>query len=90
MGIESTQFITRQYAIDRITDILELVKEENYAKIEDCCFEEKSTKELFEFVEIYKSMDISKLNKLTDAMLEEIMDIQFFRFSMFENYIIKQ
>ena len=86
MGIQSTVDITRDQAIDRIIKISGLIKTKNYKGL----LEESSEPDykLKEFVDSWNPIDLTNINNWTDEMLEDCMDKPFFRFSIFENYII--
>jgi len=86
MSIQTTQTMTEEVAIERITRIVCLALQKNYKaitiesfdpnyKIEDCI------KEIIE-------LDISCIQNWTTEMLEDVIDRPFFRLSMFDNYCI--
>jgi hypothetical protein len=94
MSIKSTQDITRQNAINRIIEISLLVKDRNFYELEKITNESGDTS-FSNFIQehnwynsFYDYSDMNTLNKFTNATLEDIMDSPFYRFSIFENYII--
>ena len=88
MGIESTVDITRESAISRIKKISSLFNEKNYLAISEQGFEPDYI-DMQRFVDAFKGVDVENINQWTDRMLESRMDCPFFRYSMFENYLIK-
>lgn len=87
MGIQSTQDITRDQAIYRIVQVSNLIKTKNYIELEQTSFEPDIN--LQEFVDNWDGKDTTCINNWTDKMIEDIMDEPFFRYSMFENYLIR-
>lgn len=88
MSIKSTKYISRDFAVDRIKHIYNLIKDYNYIELESTTTESEYS--IAEFVNNSQSLlDISNIEKYTNSMLEGLMDMQFFRESMFDNYIIK-
>jgi len=95
MGIKSTSYIDRQSAIERISKMLELIKIKHYREIEENTFEDSSSS--IENILNDKEVEISNtkilnmnLKYCTNQQLEDILDKPFYRFSMFENYFIKE
>ena len=95
MSIKSTQDITRQNAINRIIEISSLAKDRNFYELEKITNESGGDTSFSNFIHehnwnnsFYDYSDTDTLNKFTNATLEDIMDSPFYRFSMFENYII--
>ena len=95
MSIKITQDITRQDAIDRIIKITLLVKDRNFYELEKITNENDTT--FSEFIQdhdwynsFYDYSDIDILNKFRNATLCDIMDSPFYRFTMFDNYDIKE
>ena len=94
MGIQSTMDITREEAIVRIIKIDHLALYKKYSSLEETTFEPDFSVE--NFVEKYHQMlsinsfKIDLLTEYTDEMLEKIMDKPFYRYSMFDNYLIKE
>lgn len=88
MGIQSTAHITRQQAIDRISKIVDAVAHRDYFKVSEVTFETEYDVESFVNEEV-KSIPFSA-ERWTNKMLEDQMDKPFYRFSMFDNYIVKE
>ena len=89
MGIQSTRPISRDEAISRITEIYELIQNEDYKSLESMSHGED--KDLNAFVqENRNSINIGNIENFTDTMLEDIMDKPYFRTSIFDNYIIEE
>jgi len=88
MGIKSTKEITRKDAIKRIKEIIILIKKEYYFDIENNVFEPDN--DIIEFMNNWVPINISTINQWTNKMLANYMDKPFFRFSMFDNYLIKE
>ena len=88
MGIQSTVTITRDVAIKRIREIIELVKAMNYREIENITFEDSySVSEfVFRIREDFLIQNTDQVDMWTNKMLESVMDMPFFRRSMFNNY----
>lgn len=86
MGIQSTQYLTREEAIDRITEIANLIKTKNYRLLDQKTFETNFN--LQEFVDNWEPIDLTNINNWTDRMLEDYIDKPFFRHSLFENYVV--
>jgi hypothetical protein len=84
MGIRSTREVTREEAIYRIQRIDKLALNLEYMLIEEITNEDRG---LGDFVMEYRS-DHVNINKYTDTMLEDIMDLPFYRYSMFDNYLV--
>lgn len=88
MGIQSTRDITREQAIDRILEIVDLIKIKNYRKLEEISYE--TDLNLQEFVENWIPIDSLNIHSWTNKMLEDYIDNPFFRYSLFDNYLIKE
>ena len=89
MGIQSTSYITREEAIDRIREIAGLFVEGNYKEIEELSFEDgPDVQSLSEFAAAWTPIDTSNLEGWTNEMLGDYMDNSFFRYSMFDNYSV--
>lgn len=86
MSIQSTVTISRQVAIDRITEITELVRQKNYRGVEQKTNEPDY--DLENFVNTGIDSEIS-CQHWTNRMLEDMMDQPFYRFSMFDNYFVE-
>ena len=87
MGIKSTQYIHRRDAIHRIKVICNCVDTKNYKLLEDICLE--SDENVESFVDNCDTSFFVGIYNYSDSMLENIIDKPFFRFSMFDNYFIK-
>ena len=91
MGIQSTRYITRQDAIDRIVCVASLIIIKDYLELEGITFEEGNDYyTLSEFVENWEPINLIEVYKWTDEMLEDYMDNPFFRHSMFNNYFVRE
>jgi hypothetical protein len=88
MGIQSTQYITREKAINRITMIHRLIKEEEYSLLRKETWDTNHS--VKEFINSNQDFSITNIEKWADEMLEEVMDKPFFRLSMFDNYLIRE
>jgi len=87
MGVQSTAYITREHAIDRITDMAEMFIHRDYRKIQAESFDPDIGVQ--EFVDSWEPIDTDNLENWTDEMLGDYMDNPFFRHSMFNNYLIE-
>jgi len=85
MGVQSTRYIKRSEAIERILEIQDLVREIDYKGIEDASFEPNCDLASFVEAELSKNHFIKK----TNGMLGDLMYRPFYRYSMFENYIVQ-
>lgn len=85
MGIKSTKFVSRQFAITRIKIIEHLIKDKNYFGLDkitnECDFSVSS------FIDTYEPID-GDIEMWTDEMLGNKLDEPFFRESIFDNYLI--
>ena len=88
MSIQSTAYITREDAINRIAYIASLLTTKNYEELKSSSFE-GGCYSLSDFVEDWEPSDVENLENWTDVMLEVYMDNPFFRHSMFNNYLIE-
>lgn len=90
MGIKSTRDISREIAIERILEMDALIEDRNYREIENNSGEHDYN--LPEYINDVKPLNINKetLEKWTDTMIEDKMDEPYYRYSMFDNYLIKQ
>lgn len=104
MGIKSTQYISRQDAIERISEQVNYLVKGHYYNLQQRSSEDnplngsmikyledeilKTSNVIISDLSTLKSLDY--LNHLTDKMLEDIIDLPFIRYSMFENYIINE
>lgn len=83
MGIKSTMEISRKDTISRITEIQRLVANHNFYEVESITYEPEH-----DIREFFNSMVLFDVSKWTNTMLEDLLDTPFFRFSMFDNYIV--
>ena len=90
MGIKSTRQISRDLAIHRILEVNLLISQRDYRGLEDCSGEYDYN--LKEFVDgtVVDEVTSKVLEKWTDTMLADKMDEPFYRFSMFDNYLIEE
>lgn len=88
MGILFTRDISRKDAINRILFINDCCLEKDYIGLEKATFE--TDENLKNFVDTYKELDLSNIDKWTNYMLEEMLDLPFFRKSTFDNYVIRE
>ncbi len=92
MGIKSTYRIKREDAIDRIERVVEIIKESDFKELElrsnedDCDISDF----ILTFHDGRENLDrFNSLDKWTNKMIEDQIDMPFFRRSMFENYFIE-
>ena len=86
VSVQSTKNISRQLAITRIKEIIRCVLERNYFELDSISFEmEKDTDA---FVDRGIEFDYFNLENWTNETLSVKMDESFYRFSMFDNYIV--
>jgi len=86
MSIKSTSYIKRDDAISRIQKIYNIIEEKKYKDLESITFEEDYN--LANFVDNFSLFNISNIDKWTNKMLSDKIDDPFFRYSMFDNYIV--
>lgn len=86
MGIQSTQEITRERAINRIMDVTLMVIAKDYRGLEATTTETDHSLSVFIDEE---NVLRGSLTNWTDKMLEDQLDKPFYRFSMFDNYHIR-
>jgi peptidoglycan hydrolase CwlO-like protein len=89
MGIRSTRYISRCTAINRIIEVDKIIAEKHYRKLDSISSEHDVN--LANFVNSTTPLNTNEedLDKWTDEMLADKMDEPFYRFSMFDNYLIK-
>ena len=87
MSIQSTVYINRKFAIERIIDICTLVQTHNFVELAENTFEPN---EDINNVEHIMVLDVDYVAALSNHQLETIMDWPFIRLSMFDNYIIRE
>lgn len=97
MGIESTNKIKRDSAIERIKYIFNLIEEADWVELHKIA-EEEDDGFVYDYVdryndlynEIMNSVNLFKsIDKFPNKYLEYYMDKMGIRFSMFENYFIE-
>jgi hypothetical protein len=81
MGIQSTREISRERAIERITEIQRLAAAHDFVGIEAVSFEPDC--DIREFV---ANAVLVNVERWTNGMLEELLDMPFYRHGMFDNY----
>lgn len=89
MGIQSTMYISRETAIDRILKIAEIKSAKDYREMEKVTGEDYSVSEFIDDGESF-NVDKDTLERWTDEMLTDKMDESFFRLSIFDNYLIEE
>lgn len=87
MSIQSTVRIDRDIAINRIKEIDKHAKEYDYKRIEQMT-SERDDENLTSFVNEYSGPNLENIEKWTSKMIEDVIDLPFFRWSMFDNYIV--
>lgn len=86
MSIKTTQTVSRRWAIERIQNIYQYVLDKNFIAVANSTFEPDNNLTLFVCeTEIHL---IGHIDKWTNEMIEEILDMPFFRKSMFDNYFV--
>ena len=87
MGIKSTVRILRNDAIERIKNVDYLILKKRYRDLEECTSEHDY--DIRNYVDSYNvNYSDVDLTQWTDTMLEDKMDEPFYRYSMFNNYLI--
>jgi hypothetical protein len=96
MGIQSTVNISRESAIERILKIQGLILDKDYLGLQSNSFETEFSIPSFidnyppVYINLVGKIDKESLQKWTDKMLEGVMDLPFYRLSMFDNYRISE
>jgi hypothetical protein len=98
MGIQSTRYITREAAIERIFVILLMATNNKFREIESVTNENDNQDgwcwPIWEIEEklwsVYPHLKDVPLEDWLDTMLSDVMDKPYFRHSIFENYIINE
>ena len=86
MGIQSTQYIIRERAIKRIRFIDSCVNYEDYRGLEEEAYgPDNSVRDFIQGVRVNGAIE-----QWTNTMLADKMDEPFYRYSMFDNYIIQE
>lgn len=83
MGVKSTMQISRKDAINRITEIQELFASNNFQAVESITYETE-----YNIREFFNSVMLFDISKWTNSMLADLLETPFFRFSMFDNYMV--
>ena len=89
MSIQSTQPIPRKHAIERILKIQGYREDFNFIKLEENSFEEDEDIKEFVSKDIPELEHLEHVEKWTNSMLEDVMDLPYFRHSMFNNYDVQ-
>ena len=84
VSIQTTKYITRQSAIDRIRKISRMIVEMRYLDIESCSLEYEE-----EADEVAHVKGVENIEQWTNGMLEDQMGLPFYRESIFDNYLIE-
>lgn len=84
MGIRATRDVTRAEVLERIKYIDSLAINSEFRLVEATTHEDGG---LEHFVSNFQANHVN-IDKYTNTMLEAIMDLPFYRYSMFDNYII--
>lgn len=90
MSIKSTVNISRQWAIDRILEVTQLINTENYLGLEKISSESDYDIEDFILMKKLTVYNCDQLSKWTNSMLEKLLDKPFYRESKFSNYLINE
>jgi len=88
MSIYTTQHITREQAIRRIMEIAESVILKHYRDIELATNEHDYN--IAEFVNEGFDFNISDVENWSNEILSDKMDEPFYRYSIFDNYLISE
>lgn len=83
MSIKSTMQISRKDAINRIVEIQRLVASHNFYEVESITYDPE-----YDIRKFFNSMAIFDVSQWTNTMLGDLLDTPFFRFSMFDNYLV--
>lgn len=84
MSIKSTRKISREDAIYRIGEVADAVRDKDYRWLESISSEHEYDVETF----VDSHTPPGDVSKWTNKMLENLMDTQFYRYSMFDNYFV--
>lgn len=105
MGIKSTQYISREKALKRISEQVNYLKKHQWYNLQQSSSEDVPLDglmvlyledEILEVLGLYNLSDfytndfLEDSGHLTDKMLEDTIDLPFIRYSMFDNYIINE
>lgn len=86
MSIKSTKHVSRDWAIGRITEVYNLIESRNWRELEKITSEDymsvnDAVKSIVGFTPKY-------LHLLTNDMLGDILDNEYIRESIFDNYLV--
>jgi hypothetical protein len=94
MGIQSTQDVTREQVIRRLKEVAPVIISRDYRELESLGGSEDRSVEgmINDDDEQVLARRIMREDLLmwTDSMLENVMDSPFYRFSLFDNYLIRE
>lgn len=90
MGIQSTEYVTRQAAITRVLEIDALLMQKRYRDIEEATSEHDYSVENFVNETKPLCITLDEIEQWTDSMIEDKLDEPFYRWSMFDNYYIRE
>jgi hypothetical protein len=91
MGIKSTRDISRTAAIKRIHEIATIISSKHYKKLESAGFEDCPPLSVIDNPDeqvLANRLLEADLDSWTNKMIEDALDRPFYRFSMFDNYLI--
>lgn len=88
MGIRSTRYLDRSVAENRILEIDALLANKMFKDLDGATYEYDYNLE--DFVKTNEPLFITReaIDHWTDTMIEDQLDKPFYRFSMFDNYIL--
>lgn len=92
MGIQNTLDITLEDAIARIRKIATLITNQHYRDLQAASFEDAAAASVIDCPDaqaLAKKVLNAELLTWTDKMITEVLERPFYRFSYFENYLIK-
>lgn len=90
MGIKSTQYVTRQDAITRILEIDALLSQKRYRDLDNATGEHDYSVENFVNETAPLGITLGEIENWSDTMIEDELDEPFYRWSMFDNYYIRE
>ena len=86
MSIQSTKEVTREWAIQRIEMIYNIIRNRHYMDLFNESYEPKY--DLRIFIDEFIHFDIINIGRWTNNMLGDKLDEPFFRESIYDNYIV--
>lgn len=89
MSIKSTSYVTRKTAVSRILEVDALLMQKHYRALEETTSEHEHNLENFVNSTEPLRVTLEDLERWTDTMIEDKLDEPFYRWSMFDNYFIK-